>query len=67
MPPSYSWFDVFPFSLLVHSLTERGKELSGKKAARYRAQRGEGNMEGNVPLEITLYLVSKGCFIDGSG
>jgi len=58
MPPSYSLFDVFPFSLLVRVLTKRGKEVSGKKAARYRAKRGEGNVEGNVPLEITLYLSS---------
>lgn len=39
-------------------LTKRGVGVSGKKAARYRAKRGEGYTEGNVPLEITLYLSS---------
>ena len=58
LPPSYSVFDVFPFSLLVRHLTKRGKEVTGKKAAKLRARRGGGNIEGNVPLEITLYLVS---------
>lgn len=57
MPPKYSVFDVFPISLLVRFMTKRGKVISGKKAAKLRAKRGEGNVEGNVPLEITLYLV----------
>jgi hypothetical protein len=39
-------------------LTKKGKAISGKKAKRYRARMGEGLVEGNVPLEITLYLVS---------
>jgi hypothetical protein len=58
LPPAYSVFDVFPFSLLVRFLTKRGKQLKGKKAKRYRARMGEGLVEGNVPLEITLYLVN---------
>lgn len=61
MPPQFSYFDVFPFSLLVKLLTHRGKEVKGRKAARLRAKMGPGKrgriVTHNVPLEITLYLV----------
>lgn len=62
MPPKFSYFDVFPFSLLVKLLTTKGKEVKGRKAARLRAKMGSGGRRGsivshNVPLEITLYLV----------
>lgn len=61
MPPKFSYFDVFPFSLLVKLLTHRGKEVKGRKAARLRAKMGPGKrgriVTHNVPLEITLYLV----------
>jgi ion channel-forming bestrophin family protein len=56
MPPKYSLFDFFPFSLLVHALTKKGKNIKGKKAARARAKL---NISHNLPLEISLYLV---CF-----
>ena len=56
LPPKYSLFDIFPFSMFVKLLTTRGKELEGKKAARYRARYGV--VTHNVPLEISLYLVS---------
>jgi putative membrane protein len=62
IPPQFSYFDVFPFSLLVKLLTAKGKELKGRKAARLRAKMGSGKrgtiVSHNVPLEITLYLVS---------
>ena len=60
-PPKWTVFDVFPFSLLVKSLTKRGKDVGGRKAARLRARMGRGTggrvVSQNVPLEITLYLV----------
>nr|GAT50619.1 predicted protein [Mycena chlorophos] len=60
MPPKYHLFDLFPFSLLVRSLTKRGKELKGKKAARLRAKMLREKEKGshNLPLEISLYLSS---------
>jgi ion channel-forming bestrophin family protein len=61
LPPQFSFFDVFPFSLLVKLLTTRGKEVKGRKAARLRARMPRGKrgtiVSHNVPLEITLYLV----------
>ena len=42
-------------------LTKRGKEVSGRKAAKTRAKYWRGRrgsvVTHNVPLEITLYLV----------
>jgi len=57
-PPQFAIFDVFPFSLLVHQLTKRGKDIKGKKAARARATMREHIVSHNIPLEISLYLVS---------
>lgn len=59
MPPKYSIFDVFPFSLLVKALTKKGKNVKGKKAARMRAKMRKGGTTQNLPLEISLYLVSR--------
>ena len=56
-PPKFAIFDVFPFSLLVHQLTKRGKDVKGKKAARLRASMREHIVSHNIPLEISLYLV----------
>lgn len=56
MPPKYSLFDLFPFSLLVKALTRSGREVGGVKAARLRARR-RGVTSHNIPLEISLYLV----------
>ncbi|KAG8905444.1 hypothetical protein FRB99_008941 [Tulasnella sp. 403] len=55
-PPKYALFDVFPFSLFVHFLLKRGKDVKGKKVARLRARTGALNQ--NIPLEITFYLSS---------
>lgn len=55
-PPEYALFDVFPFSLFVKALQKRGRVVKGKKSARLRA-RGK-IVNHNVPLELTLYLVS---------
>jgi hypothetical protein len=57
MPPKYSLFDFFPFSLLVRYLSERGKEVKGKKGARIRAQLKQHAISHNLPLELSLYLV----------
>ena len=59
-PPSTSIMDVFPFSLLGHYLTKKGVEVSGKAAQRQRAKKAGAQ---NIPLEITLYLVSSSIFI----
>ena len=56
-PPQFAIFDVFPFSLLVHQLTKRGKKIKGKKAARLRATMGEHDNSHKIPLAISLYLV----------
>jgi len=56
-PPQFAVFDVFPFSLLVHQLTKRGKKIKGKKAARLRAAMREHNNSHKIPLTISLYLV----------
>jgi hypothetical protein len=52
MPPRYTLFDFFPFSLFVGGLAERGR-CEGRKAARLRAKM----MTHNFPLELSLYLV----------
>ncbi len=58
-PPKYSYFDLFPFSLLVKFLTKRGKKVKGKKGARLRAKLQHHSGTHNLPLEISLYMV---CF-----
>lgn len=57
-PPPYGLFDIFPFSLLVRYLTEKGKAVKGKKAARLRAKMKNEAISHNLPLELSLYLVS---------
>lgn len=57
MPPKYGLFDLFPFSLLVSFLSERGKEVKGKKGARVRAKIKQHAVSHNLPLELSLYLV----------
>jgi ion channel-forming bestrophin family protein len=55
-PPEYSYFDLFPFSLMVKFLTKRGRKLKGKKAANLRAKLQHHSTQ-NLPLEISLYIV----------
>lgn len=57
MPPEYHVFDLFP-SLLVAWLMRRGKEVKGKKAAKLRAEMLRSAGSHNIPLELSLYLVS---------
>ena len=58
-PPKHHLNDFFPFSLLVGWRTAYGERgVKGKKAARLRAKLGPGAGGGNLPLEISLYLVS---------
>jgi hypothetical protein len=56
-PPQYSYFDLFPFSLLIKFLTKRGKKVKGKKAALLRAKLHHHAGTQNLPLEISLYIV----------
>ena len=55
IPPQFTIFNVFPFSLLAHHLTGWGKNIQGRKAANLRAR--ERVVSHNIPLEISLYLV----------
>lgn len=61
-PPKTSIFDIWPLSTLVRTLTKRGHNVSGKKAAKERAKQRRGKegeiVSHNIPLEITLYLSS---------
>ena len=57
MPPKWDAFDLFPFSLLVHRLTKKGRMMKGQKAARLRARLRSVPPSHNLPLEISLYLV----------
>lgn len=67
-PPPFGIFDIFPLSLLVGPLLRRGFNIGGKRAQRVRAKQagkvkrgrgvGEAIVSHNIPLEITLYLVS---------
>jgi hypothetical protein len=60
MPPRYSIFDLFPFSLLIGIISKGGREVKGKKAARIRMKKLlQKTISHNLPLEITFYLVSK--------
>lgn len=56
-PPQYSYFDLFPFSLMVKFLTKRGRKVKGKKAANLRAKMQHNTSTQNLPLEISLYIV----------
>lgn len=61
-PPQYSYFDLFPFSLMVKCLTKRGRKIKGKKAANLRAKlqhhtNSNSAATQNLPLEISLYIV----------
>lgn len=60
-PPQYSYFDLFPFSLMVKFLTKRGRKIKGKKAANLRAKlqhhTNSNAVTQNLPLEISLYIV----------
>ncbi|KAG2004548.1 hypothetical protein CC2G_003097 [Coprinopsis cinerea AmutBmut pab1-1] len=58
MPPRYTIFDLFPFSLLIELCNRRGREVKGKKAARIRAKMRNKLISQNLPLEISLYLSS---------
>ncbi|CAE6426976.1 unnamed protein product [Rhizoctonia solani] len=55
-PPKWGAFDLWPLSLLVKILTRKGKNVSGKKAAKERAK--QHVISHNIPLEITLYMSS---------
>ncbi|KIO32652.1 hypothetical protein M407DRAFT_66439, partial [Tulasnella calospora MUT 4182] len=55
-PPKWAMFDVFPLSLFIKPLLKKGKNVAGKKAAKLKAK--EGNVNHNIPLEITFYLSS---------
>lgn len=64
MPPKYTIFDLFPFSLLIDYFNRQGHTVKGKKASRIRAQMRNNTSSRNIPLEITLYLVSD-CTMEG--
>lgn len=53
-PPAFSWFDVFPFTLIGNCLGRVGIKVGGRKAQRRRMKE---LISDNLPLEITLYIV----------
>lgn len=55
-PPRNSIFDIFPLSLVAAVLLKKGRDIKGRKAAKKHAS--ERVVSHNIPLEITLYLVS---------
>jgi putative membrane protein len=57
-PPKWSIFDLFPFSLFIMMRTRQGKETEGRKAAKMKAKLHGKHQSHNIPLEISLYLVS---------
>lgn len=57
MPPRYTIFDLFPFSLLIGFISNRGHEVKGKKAARIRMKLLQKTVSHNLPLELSFYLV----------
>jgi hypothetical protein len=63
-PPKWGAFDLWPLSLLVKILTRKGKNVSGKKAAKERAK--QHVISHNIPLEITLYMVCEDSLGDAS-
>ncbi|RXW20403.1 hypothetical protein EST38_g5458 [Candolleomyces aberdarensis] len=58
MPPRYTIFDFFPFSLLIEFFSDRGHQVKGKKAARIRMKLLKNTVSHNLPLELTFYLSS---------
>ncbi|RXW20404.1 hypothetical protein EST38_g5459 [Candolleomyces aberdarensis] len=58
MPPKYTIFDLFPFSLLIGFVSNRGHEVKGKRAARIRMKLLQKTVSHNLPLELTLYMSS---------
>lgn len=60
-PPQSSLFDIFPLSLIGSALRRKGTQVAGKKAARKHATRRV--VSHNIPMEITLYLVSTTLFL----
>lgn len=53
-PPAFSWFDVFPFTLIGNCLGRVGIKVGGRHAQRRRMRE---LISDNLPLEIILYIV----------
>ncbi|RXW20398.1 hypothetical protein EST38_g5457 [Candolleomyces aberdarensis] len=58
VPPRYTIFDLFPFSLLIGFIFDRGHQVKGKKASRIRMKLLKKTVSHNLPLELTFYLSS---------
>ena len=65
-PPRYTFFDLFPFSL-IGLIANRNQKVKGKKAARIRMRLMKKTVSHNLPLELTLYLVRSITFVISSG
>ncbi|KAG9094866.1 hypothetical protein FRC06_010405 [Ceratobasidium sp. 370] len=55
-PPRWGVWDIWPLSLLVRPLINRGVSIHGKTAARERTR--QELVSHNIPLEISFYLSS---------
>lgn len=58
-PPKRAAFDVFPLNWFIKLLLKKGKS-GAEEAAKLKAR--AGNVDRNIPLEITHYLVSYQCY-----
>ncbi len=63
-PPKHSLFDLFPFTYLGRYFAKKGYNVGGKKQAKKHAKTRV--ISHNIPLEITLYLVSPASDCNGS-
>lgn len=57
IPPKFSFMDWFPFSLVARFLTDERKQIKGMQYAAMVAKKEDSGSQ-NIPLEISLYLVS---------
>ncbi|KAF9004544.1 hypothetical protein BDQ17DRAFT_1325396 [Cyathus striatus] len=56
-PPKYHLLELFPFSLLVHFLSQKYKDKQSKRAKMKELLRRK-RVNHNLPLEISLYISS---------
>ena len=57
IPPKFSFMDWFPFSLVSRFLKDEQKQVKGMRYAAMVAKKEDSGSQ-NIPLEISLYLVS---------
>jgi hypothetical protein len=56
IPPKFTFFDLFPFSIVVRLLRNDQKQIKGIQYATSKDKKESPGAQ-NIPLEISLYLV----------